>query len=52
MQKLYRNWTVHNIIAHPLSEVVWLISCGKLESFSNWIHDVTLPIHPKGQGRG
>ena len=52
MKKLYKNWTVHNLLAHPLSEIVWLLSFGKLEHVSNWIHDVTLPNHEVGSGRG
>jgi len=42
-------WAVHNLIAHPLSEVVfWLGS----ERASNWIHDNTVPRHGAGAGRG
>ena len=33
-------WSIHNIIAHPLSEIVNLIGLTKL---SNWIHNATLP---------
>lgn len=33
-------YTVHNIIAHPLSEIAFLFG---LKSFSTWIHDITLP---------
>jgi hypothetical protein len=33
-------YTVHNVIAHPLSELAFLIG---LKKFSIWIHDVTLP---------
>lgn len=48
MNKLWKNWTVHNIIAHPASEVLYLISIlfvgrERAESISGWIHDVTLP---------
>jgi hypothetical protein len=42
-------WTVHNIIAHPLSELLYL--CG-LTRLSHWIHDVTIPTHEAGTGRG
>jgi hypothetical protein len=52
LNRLYKNWTIHNLIAHPASEVIWLISFGKLESLGNWIHDVTLPPHEHGEGRG
>ena len=51
MKKLYKNWTVHNLIAHPLSEIIWLITFGKGERFYNYIHDVTLPDNVEN-GRG
>ena len=52
MKRLYKNWTVHNLIAHPLMEVLYLLSFGKLEAFGNFIHDATIPDHDKGEGRG
>jgi hypothetical protein len=52
MKKLYKNWTVHNLFSHPVSEVVYLLSFGKAERLANWIHDVTVPDHKKGTGRG
>jgi hypothetical protein len=43
----YKNWTVHNLVSHPLSEVVyWLVlpfSRTRAEKVSNWVHDVTIP---------
>jgi hypothetical protein len=54
-------WTPHNLVAHPLSEVVFLTSVitnqlfgrGKtLYRFNNWLHDVTIPTHEEGTGRG
>ena len=42
-------WTLHNLVAHPLSELVYLIG---FEQASNWIHDVTAPEHDPGTGRG
>lgn len=30
MNKFYKNWTVHNLIAHPLMEILRLISLGRL----------------------
>jgi len=47
MSKMYRNWPVHNIIAHPLSELAYWVarpfskSCA--ERISRWVHDCTLP---------
>jgi hypothetical protein len=42
-------WTVHNMIAHPISEVLYLLG---LQRWSNWIHDATIPSHQPGTGRG
>ena len=42
-------WSLHNLVAHPLSELMYLIG---LERASNWIHDVTVPDHESGAGRG
>lgn len=42
-------WAVHNLIAHPLSEpVYWLFG----ERAAGWVHDITVPKHKKGTGRG
>jgi hypothetical protein len=42
-------WTLHNILGHPLSEIVYLVG---FEQASNWIHDITMPEHEPGTGRG
>lgn len=42
-------WTLHNVIAHPLSELLYQCGYGDL---GNLVHDVTVPIHTKGAGRG
>ena len=51
MSKIYRNWFVHNMFAHPLSEVVyWLVRLfgkKKAENISGVIHDITIPREPK-----
>ena len=57
MSFVYRNWTVHNLIGHPLSEVFYWISMPlvgkeKAENVSGWFHDLTIPIHEPGTGRG
>ena len=57
LKKLWKNWTVHNIISHPVSEVLYLLSLPfagreKAENISGWIHDVTLPDQVRGTGRG
>ena len=56
MSKIYKNWPVHNLIAHPLSEVVYWMVRGwgkkRAEDISGWIHDITVPVHDVGEGRG
>jgi hypothetical protein len=42
-------WTLHNVVAHPLSEFLWQLG---FEDFSNKIHDSTIPEHDPGAGRG
>lgn len=42
-------WTPHNLIAHPLSEVLFLLGFGEL---GNRLHDWTIPQHDQGTGRG
>lgn len=42
-------WTVHNLIAHPLSEVLFQVG---LEDLGNRVHDRTVPEHTPGEGRG
>ena len=47
-------WTFHNIVAHPISEIVYLAACvagfakfevlsDYLEQASGYIHDATIP---------
>ena len=50
MTKLYKNWTAHNLVSHPLSEIAYLL--GFSERVYNWIHDITIPEHKPGTGRG
>ena len=40
MNRLWRNWTTHNLIAHPLAEVAWLFG---LDEWSRIIHDTSAP---------
>lgn len=42
-------WAVHNIVAHPLSEVLHQFG---FKNLSNQLHDVTIPPHEEGTGRG
>lgn len=41
-------WAVHNLIAHPVSEILYWIG---LHHASTWMHDETVPIHTE-RGRG
>ncbi len=50
-----RNWPVHNLIAHPLSEAAyWLVMAvagrDAAVRVSGAIHDATIPIHGDGEG--
>ena len=53
---LIRNWTVHNLISHPLSEAAYWIcrpfGVSLAEKVSGAIHDCTVPFHKPGTGRG
>jgi len=42
-------WTLHNVVAHPLSELLYQIGLGK---WADDVHDATVPPHDKGMGRG
>jgi hypothetical protein len=33
-------WTLHNMVAHPLSEVLWQLG---FVDWSRWVHDSTVP---------
>lgn len=42
-------WAPHNLIAHPLSEVLHQLGARRLAAA---LHDWTVPTHEKGNGRG
>jgi ethanolamine utilization microcompartment shell protein EutS len=42
-------WTLHNLIAHPLSEILFQLG---LHKAGDWIHEITIPEHAFGTGRG
>ena len=42
-------WTLHNLVAHPLSEVLYQVG---LRRWSDLVHDLTVPAHAPGTGRG
>lgn len=47
MKKLYKNWFVHNVFGHSISELLyWILkpfSELKASQASIWFHDVTCP---------
>lgn len=49
-------WAVHNLFAHPVSQLVWWLSlCGVVKPIAkcgDWIHDQTIPKHNVEEGRG
>lgn len=53
-----KSWTIHNLIAHPASEVMYQVAKGLqsygfvLEALSHELHDQTVPDHEPGTGRG
>lgn len=42
-------WTLHNLVAHPVSELLYQVGLVKL---SDKVHDITAPVHEPGTGRG
>ena len=40
LHKLYKNWTVHNMVAHPLMHILNTVKCNKL---AEKVHNGTLP---------
>jgi len=42
-------WSVHNLLAHPLSELLFQVG---LRRWSDKVHDITVPDHEAGTGRG
>ena len=48
LSKLGRfSWTLHNVVAHPIQEILYLIG---YEDLGNKIHDMTIPVHNVGEG--
>jgi hypothetical protein len=47
MKFIYKNWFIHNVFAHPLSEILFvMVACihpSAAAVAAAWIHDVTLP---------
>jgi hypothetical protein len=55
MKTLYKNWTFHNLISHPISELIYLVirpfSKSHAEKLSGLIHNFSIPDNHKN-GRG
>lgn len=43
LDKFIRNWTFHNLISHPLSELIFLITRNK--DLAAKVHDMSIPDH-------
>tara|TARA_Y100001938_G_C8081770_1_gene429581 strand:+ start:396 stop:596 length:201 start_codon:yes stop_codon:yes gene_type:complete len=47
MNKIYKNWFVHNVIGHPVSEILyWVLKpFGEINASTTsvWFHDLTCP---------
>lgn len=43
------SWFIHNVVAHPMSEILYQMG---LEGLGNQVHDMTIPTHEAGTGRG
>jgi hypothetical protein len=47
--RVIRSWSMHNLVAHPASEVLYWLGLGDI---GNKFHDATVPEHEAGTGRG
>lgn len=49
-------WALHNLLAHPLSQILWWASlCGLVRPVAragDWLHDATVPAHSPEEERG
>lgn len=48
MKRFYKNWPMHNIVAHPLMQILEWIG---LVSMADKLHDATLPPNALGNRR-
>ena len=46
MKRFYKNWPMHNIVAHPLMQILEWIG---LVSMADKLHDATLPPNARVQ---
>lgn len=44
MNRLYKNWFIHNVVGHPLMGILCAVG---LNSLGHKIHDVTVPGEEK-----
>ena len=47
MKRFYKNWPMHNIVAHPLMQILEWIG---LVSMADKLHDATLPPNVEVRG--
>lgn len=41
LEKIYKNWTIHNFVGHPLMQFLYIIN---MNQAAKNVHDKTLPI--------
>ena len=55
LENIWRNWTVHNLLSHPLSEMVYLVvkpfSAFYADKWSGSVHNFSVPMDFE-DGRG
>lgn len=56
MKKMYRNWFIHNVVSHPLSEICFwplrlLFGFEAATELAGKIHDFSLPQNPENGRR-
>ena len=42
LEKIYKNWAVHNLIGHPLMQIFYMIN---MRITAKYVHDKTLPVY-------
>ncbi len=40
MKRIYKNWFIHNVIAHPLMQILYMVGCPNL---ADKVHNGTVP---------
>lgn len=48
MQRMYKNWTVHNLLGHPIAQIAYMLAwcfvgADRARDISARVHDMTVP---------